>query len=85
MAVSQWTTDSVDGWNLDNVDCANDCNTAGKCRYTYIYLDIFRHNLGKCANDYLLVPVASENGRNPEKSWTRWRQSVCGAVVQHQY
>ena len=32
VAVSQWTTDSVDGWNLDNVDCANDCNTAGKCR-----------------------------------------------------
>ena len=42
VAVSQWTTDSVDGWNLDNVDCANDCNTAGKCRDIYIYTSIFK-------------------------------------------
>ena len=38
VSVSQWTTDSVDGWNLDNVDCANDCNTAGKCTDMYRYI-----------------------------------------------
>ena len=46
-----------DGWDFNGVSCNTDCNTANTCKTD--------------GDDYILVPVASENGRNPEKSWTR--------------
>ena len=46
-----------DGWDFNGVACNTDCNTANTCKTD--------------GDDYILVPVASENGRNPEKSWTR--------------
>ena len=46
-----------DGWDFNGVSCNTDCNTANTCKTD--------------GDDYILVPVASENSRNPEKSWTR--------------
>ena len=46
-----------DGWDFNGVSCNTDCNTANTCKTD--------------GDDYILVPVASENGRNPEKSWSR--------------
>ena len=47
-----------DGWDFNGVSCNTDCNTANTCKTD--------------GDDYILVPVASENARNPEKSWTRY-------------
>ena len=55
-------TTSPDGWDLNGVGCSSDCNTANTCKTD--------------GNDFLLIPDANMNGRNPDQSFTRWvRQS----------
>ena len=40
-----------DGWDLDGVPCSTDCNTAATC--------------SSAGDNWLLIPGASEDGRNP--------------------
>ena len=50
-------TSSPDGWDLNGVGCSSDCNTANTCKTD--------------GNDFLLIPDANMNGRNPDQSFTR--------------
>ena len=50
-------TKSPDGWDLNGVGCSSDCNTANTCKTD--------------GNDFILIPDANMNGRNPEQSFTR--------------
>ena len=61
-------TSSPDGWDLNGVGCSSDCNTANTCKTD--------------GNDFLLIPDANMNGRNPEQSFTRWvSQAVIGETT----
>ena len=50
-------TTSPDGWDLNGVGCSSDCNTANTCKTD--------------GNDFILIPDANMNGRNPDQSFTR--------------
>ena len=56
-------TTSPDGWDLNGVGCSSDCNTANTCKTD--------------GNDFILIPDANMNGRNPEQSFTRF----CGNIL----